>query len=374
MEDYLRFDAHSDAAGMDLEIVNSYGKKEMNVDVLINLSSSGKNAERKPLNICFALDRSASMGENDRMEKLKTALKETLSLLTSDDYFSVVVYDDIAQVVLPSRCYDKSQDSIFREIIDRITIGGGTNMLAGMLKGYGEIYKNSNRMYRNRLILMSDGVSTTGEKDPDKILKHTIDYHGKGIETSVIGIGNNINFELLHLVSVEGRGTSHFVGDCDDACIDISYVLQEEFHNMNANMENIQLEISYPKSFRLSDVYGASKILTDDKLVVLSSNLSRQNQVILLKFKVKKQNRKDMITVNLNFRENGKEKHIVKQALYVNNIAPSEMMLQSHKIVEAVNCIKKRIVNRQYRIDCLDRFVSEPNVPDNIVLLRQLVK
>jgi hypothetical protein len=312
------------------------------------------------------------MEENNRMEKLKEAMKEILSFLAPGDYVSIVTYDDVARVVLPSRQYNKYSDSIFRETIDHITIGRGTNMLAGMLKGYNEIYKNQNRFYRNRLILMSDGVSTTGETNPDRIIKHTINYYNKGIETSTIGIGNNINFNLLHDISVEGRGDSHFIGDCDSAYIDIGYVLREEFTNMNANMEDIQIEIFNPKYLKIIDIYGASKVIQDkEKLIISCSNLYRKNQYILVKFQSRRKNKKDKITVNMNFTENDERKTIVKQISFSNNYnVSSEKMMLEKKIIDAVICVKNWLVDQQYKLDCLDRFVSESNVPGNIIALR----
>jgi Mg-chelatase subunit ChlD len=381
MEDYLKIDSYNrdENPNINLEAVCLQDKKNINVEILLELSSSGKPVKRKPLNICFALDRSASMEENNRMEKLKSAMKEILSLLTPDDFISIVAYDDLAYVVLPSKRYSKKNDSIFRDVIDRITIGGGTNMLAGMMKGYEELKRNHNAFYRNRLILMSDGVSTTGERDPARILKHTIYHYSKGTETSSIGIGNNINFNLLHDISVEGRGKSYFVGDCDSAYIDIEYVLKEEFYNMNANMEDIQVEISYPKYFNLVNVYGALKVIQDDdneQLTVLCSNLSQKNQLILLKFQTRKRLRKDPITVNLYFMENLEKKNIEKQITNIssNNNKVSEKILLANKIINAVNSVKNRLLNQQYGLEDLDRLLGETNVPDSIVLLRQRLK
>jgi Mg-chelatase subunit ChlD len=358
---------YTSVANINLDVANSRNKRNLTVDFLMDISSSSEPTKRKPLNLCFALDRSASMKENNRMEKLKDAMKEILSLLVPGDYVSIVTYDDFAQVVLSSRQYNEYSDSIFREAIDQITIGRGTNMLAGMLKGYNEINKNQNRFYRNRLILMSDGVSTTGEKRPDRILKHTINYYNKGIETSTIGIGNNINFSLLHDIAMEGRGESHFVGDCDSAYIDIGYVLREEFSNMNANMEDIQIEMSYPKRLTVTDVYGASKVIQDkNKLIILCSNLYRKNQLILVKFQSRRRKTKDNITVNLDFIENSERKNIVKQIPYVNNSISSGKMLLANKIVDAVNCVKNSLENQQYKFDCLERLVDESNALDSI--------
>jgi Mg-chelatase subunit ChlD len=377
MEDYMNIDSYDyhEFSDVHLEVVNLQHKKDFIVELLIELCASSEPSKRKPLNLCFALDRSASMEENNRMEKLKEAMKEILSYLVPGDYLSIVTYDDLAQVLLPAREYDKDSDSVFKSIIEQITIGGGTNMLAGMLKGYGEINKNYNKSYRNRLILMSDGVSTTGEKDPARILNHTIFYYNKGIETSTIGIGSNINFNLLRDISSEGRGKSHFAGDCDSAYIDIGYVLREEFDNMNANMENIMIEVSNPKYFKIADVYGASKVIVSgEKTAICCSNVSQKNQFILVKFQSKKKYRKEMLTVNVTFMENGEQRNIVKQTTYVNkNVLPEKITL-ANKIIDAIICVKNKLAGQQYKLDCLDKFVSEPNVPDNIILLRKQIQ
>jgi hypothetical protein len=143
---------------------------------------------------------------------------------------------------------------------------------------------------------------------------------------------------------------------------------------MNTNMDNIHLEISYPKHFKLDNVFGASKFSDDTKLVISSQNLFHQNQFILVKFKTKRANKKDLIAFNLNFTENGKDKNIVRQIAYVNNNAPSSKMLMADKIITVINCVKTRLINHRQKLDCLDRFVDEPNVPANIVLLRTMIE
>jgi uncharacterized protein YegL len=360
-EDYMKVNMYDDLEypEMNLEAHNSFDRKHWKIALLIDITPSSKPAKRKPLNLCFALDRSGSMEKNNRMEKLKEAMKDIISYLAPGDYLSIVTYDDVAQVVLPAQQYLKENDSLLMTVIERITIGGGTNMLAGMLRGYLEINKHYDRQYRNRLILMSDGVSTAGEKDPAKIIQHTINYYtSKGIETSTVGIGKNINFNLLHSISVEGRGKSHFVGDCDSAYVDINYALREEFRNMHPNMDDIKIEVSNPKYFKIADVYGASKTMVmRDKTIIYSSNMSNKTQLILVKFLSKRKQRKDILTVNLTFAENGEQRNIIKQVDYVkndiaaqkmdyiNNNASSEKMALANQILESINHFQLKIKN-----------------------------
>lgn len=346
LERCLRIDNDSDEAGLNLEISNKNSNKNLEVDLLVNIFASNKIIEeRLPLNLCFALDRSGSMKENSRLEKLKIALKQILPLLTEKDFISIVIYDDNAQILLPAQRYNKNNDSTIRYIIDQISLGGGTNMMAGMQRGYAEVQKNYSSFHKNRLILMSDGVSTTGERTPEKILKHTIDYSQKGIETSTIGLGNNINFELLHNIAVEGKGVSHFIGDCDNIYNDIEYVLKSELASMNANMENIKLEIAYPKQLDFVNIYGAAKAIEGSgKITVYTSGLVNQSQFILVKFKAKRET-KNFIDINLSYMEGRDSKKITRQVEYIDKSNYSSyQMAVTNQTIDAVNCIKRQLL------------------------------
>jgi len=343
LETFLRFDSKSQFSNMELDIYNFNinNKRAQQVDLFINISSPNNiPGKRSPLNLCFALDISGSMTENNRMEKLKSALKKVLPLLTSDDYLSVVVYDDIAQVVLPSRKYNSEHDSVFLEIIDNIKIGGGTNMLAGMLKGYSELSKNYNRFWKNRLILMSDGVSTTGEKNPDKITEYATVNNAKGFETSTIGLGGNINFELLYNIAIEGRGNSHFIGDCESS--DIEQSLIEELTSLNQGLDNMFIEIEYPKHLKLANIHGASKATDNKNLVIYFSSLIKQEQYTLVSFITNKKRNKPIL-VTLNYKEEGVNKQMSRQISCFNDSSPSSQMVLIKQLIETLNCIKTNL-------------------------------
>jgi Mg-chelatase subunit ChlD len=361
----LRSEGDSGLSGMDVDVANRQHKEGLDIDILIDIFFSNDAAtKRRPLNICFALDKSASMEENGRMEKLKSAMTQIIAMLAPDDYLSIVTYNDSASTMLASVKYEATGDSIVRDLINQTAPGGGTNMAAGMLRAYDELLKHANREYKNRMILMSDGVSTSGERDPTKILKHVQHYNQLGIETSAIGLGGNINFELLHDIAVEGGGRSHFIGDCNEASNELMQVLVEEIMSMNADAENIRISVGVPRNLKFIEVFGVAKMEHDDKgnLILSSSHLSsNQTQSILLKFKAKKARRRNsIIEIDCAYSREQKRYHLVK---YVPGIAPTslvpERIASANRIVELITCIKRGILAFTSYSGCLDELHEE---------------
>ena len=271
-------------------------------------------AERRPLNVCLVLDRSASMSEHGRMDKLKIALKEFVKRMKPDDYIAIVAYDDFAEVLLPSQKLSNI-DKIFVKI-DAMTPGRATNILAGLMAGYGEIRKNYDNGRVNRLILMSDGMSNVGETSPSEIIRKS-KLASEGIETSTFGLGADINFELMTALARQGNGMSHFIGDCDSIYGDVGYALQEETTNMMAVMNEISLTLEYPKQVEFTAAYGyeVEDSETGKTKLKLSNISAGEKQAVLAAFRIKESMRKPVLvraTLKYVDGESGKKTEIVR--------------------------------------------------------------
>lgn len=363
-ERYLRSDGAHGLSGMDVDVANRQRKEGLDIDILVDIFFSNEAAtKRRPLNICFALDKSASMEENGRMEKLKAAMTQIITMLAPGDFLSIVTYNDYAVMLLPSVKFEATVDSIVRDLIDKTTPGGGTNMAAGMLRAYDELLKHANRDYKNRMILMSDGVSTSGERDPTKILQHVQHYNRLGVETSAIGLGSNINFGLLHDIAVEGGGRSHFIGDCPAAANELMQVLADEIMSMNADAENIKIFVAPPRNLKFVEACGVAKIEHDDKgamILTVSHLSSNQTQSILLKFKAKRARRRNnLVEIDCAYSREQKRYHLVK---YVPYVVPtslvSERVASANRTVELINCVKRGLLIFTNYSDCLDELNS----------------
>lgn len=253
---------------------------------------------KHPLNVCLVVDRSSSMSENGRMEKLKIALKEFCKMFGPSDYVSIVVYDDSPQVLFPAqKVTDINQ---LYPVIDNISLGGGTNILAGMLAGYQEIEKNFSPFFSNRLILMTDGISTVGVTNPKDIVAKSKEFNKKGIETSTLGLGAGINFDLLNHLAVAGKGLSHFIGDCDSLRGDVWVALKEELESLAPVAKEMKLTIDCPKNVQIAEIYGFGVEKGATHLEIPLCNIGQgQNKTILVRLEVNDTPRKPAIPLDV---------------------------------------------------------------------------
>jgi Ca-activated chloride channel homolog len=174
----------------------------------------GEAPKRPPLNVALVIDRSGSMQEEGKLEAAKLAARRLVERLGPNDVFSLVVFDDNVQVLLPARpMRDKGRA---QRVVAGIECGGGTNIFEGLQLGYREALKNAGREGVSRVILLSDGEVTSGEMDPAKFQQLAAANVDRDIQTTAVGLGISFNEELMMSVAREGRGNYHFIKDGGD--------------------------------------------------------------------------------------------------------------------------------------------------------------
>ena len=127
------------------------------VYVLLEASPEGAATQlpKLPLNLCLVIDRSSSM-RGDRLMQVKEAAGKILDQLTQDDYFSLVVFNDRADVVVPAQRVNSRGD--LKQAIGRIEAAGGTEMATGMALALQEIQRPMLARGISRLLLLTDPV------------------------------------------------------------------------------------------------------------------------------------------------------------------------------------------------------------------------
>ncbi|MCK5052677.1 MAG: VWA domain-containing protein [Anaerolineales bacterium] len=202
--------------GLDLRLGNTHlPSSGGEIWLQIGLQAMKMEAsERTPLNLALVLDASGSMDSFDKMPYLKQSLMVFLESLQPDDIVSIVTYSTDAWLLRPAQ--DVGNGAWIRRTVEKLRPGGITNLHAGLMLGLKEVDQNFDIRRSNRVILLTDGIANEGVTNPDRIAADALAYNDRGIFISTIGLGYDLNDDLLSTLARQGKGAYHFVDSAQE--------------------------------------------------------------------------------------------------------------------------------------------------------------
>jgi hypothetical protein len=170
-----------------------------------------------------------------------------------------------------------------KRLIRGIEPGSATNIHAGLMLGYREALKTYQRDATNRVILLTDGIANQGVTDPAKIAQDSLSFNDRGIDLSTIGVGLDLNKDLLRQLAKSGRGLFHFVADAQD----IKKVFIREVQSLVSPVASEpNVEIEYGAGLELAQLYGYEPQLRENSVKLKLDNMnSGLTQIVLLRFR-----------------------------------------------------------------------------------------
>jgi Ca-activated chloride channel homolog len=162
------------------------------------------------INFGMVLDRSGSM-DGTKIESLKRAVMEVIDTLKPEDMVSVVVFDETADVVVPTTAV--SDKNALKNQIEAIRVQGGTAMSTGLEAGAAEIRKGMAPDRVTHLVLLTDG-QTWGDEDQCRAIAQQLG--SEGVRVTALGLGDEWNEQLLDDLAASTQGTSDYIADPKD--------------------------------------------------------------------------------------------------------------------------------------------------------------
>ncbi len=247
------------------------------------------NIPSPPLNLCLAIDRSTSMkGMNLDIVK-ETAIK-LLRRLRTQDIFSIVVFSDRAEVLIPStRDGDLSK---FEAVILMLQTSGGTEIYNGLAAAYKEVQRFYDPAFINHIILLTDG-RTYGDENKCLLLADKTMELSIGI--SALGIGPDWNDVFVDELARRTGGSSIYVSSPQD----IQHLLMEKFDNLwKIYAENVTIEFKKTENIKLRYAFRIQPelgLLSIESPLYLGPLLRTGNLTILMEFLVSSTENANMI-------------------------------------------------------------------------------
>jgi len=263
-----------------------------NVRIVPQLSSCPKNGElslqvalqaearhpgdRRLLNITFVLDTSGSMG-GQPIELEREAVVAIAGQLKEGDIVSMVTWSTDQQDILSGHVVSGMDDPTVLAAGRALEAGGGTDLNAGLARGYAlaEQHRSSNRI--NRVVLISDGHANVGVTDEELIAAHADDEEGgeEGIYLSGIGVGDGVNDTLMNTVTDAGRGAYVYLDSPQEA----QKMLGQRFLEVtDIAARSVRLEVTLPWYMQIQKFYG--EVVSTDPTKVRPQHLGPNDNML----------------------------------------------------------------------------------------------
>ncbi|HSE16270.1 MAG TPA: VWA domain-containing protein [Pyrinomonadaceae bacterium] len=291
VEEFVNYHKHrlplpkwGQAVAMDTRWGNneiSRSQREAVLQIGFTTAEVNERTDLRPLNLVLVIDKSGSMADDDKMSRVKESLRTMLGKLRPDDIISIVAFDDDAQVLYPARTIGDGNG--VRYAIDCLVPDGSTNLHSGLMLGYAQAKKHFRAGATNRVILLTDGIANTGVTSPTRIAADSAEYNGRGIDLSTIGVGLDLNNDLLRTLARSGRGLYHFISDYKD----INKVFVNEVQSLISSVaKNVQVTIEYGPGLQLDKIYGYQPMYSRGEVSITLDDMNNGlTQVVMAKFR-----------------------------------------------------------------------------------------
>ena len=214
------------------------------------------------------------------------------------DYVALVVFDSDSQVLFPSTQMSSQQKRrAFREAVEKIEPGGGTNLVAGLKLGYQQVLSNFRSEYTNRVLFLTDGVG-----ESEGILEMAETYKQMEINVSTVGVGKDFDTNLMVDLARTGGGSSRFISDRNE----MEKTFGSELDRMLVPVaRDLDMRLEVPPDIEILQTWGYQNQIEGNTVrYTLATLHHRDYETILVRLRIPPQNKaeeRDLARFSLTF-------------------------------------------------------------------------
>ena len=271
--------------------------QEVVIKIDLSAIADRKKVRRTPLNLAVVLDRSGSM-TGAKLEKTKQAAMLLVDRLAPDDVFSLVIFSDVARVLIPAQ---KARDKdALKEKIQSIKADGSTALYGGVKMGADQLQEFFSSKRINRVILLSDGLANVGPSSTRELRRLGSDLAERGFSVTTIGVGDDYNEDLMAGLAEASDANYYYVKDTEK----LPNIFAKELGALlTVAARDVRIEIICPDGVKPLGFIGRAEKFQDRKATVsLSQFTTGQNRYLFLRCVVNG-DKPEVARVNVNYKD-----------------------------------------------------------------------
>jgi Ca-activated chloride channel family protein len=277
--------------------VVKHSPQEVVIKIDLSAIDERKKVRRTPLNLAVVLDKSGSM-TGAKLEKTKQAAMQLVDRLAPNDIFSLVIFSDRAQVLVPAQKVE-DKDAL-KEKIESIEANGSTALYAGVKMGADQLQEFFSDKRINRVILLSDGLANVGPSSTRELRRLGSDLSERGISVTTIGVGDDYNEDLMAGLAEASDANYYYVQDTEK----LPEIFAKELGELLAvAARDVRIEIICPDGVKPLGFIGRAEKFTSQRATVnLSQFTTGQDRYLFLRCLVNG-DQPEVARVNVNYKD-----------------------------------------------------------------------
>jgi Ca-activated chloride channel homolog len=228
------------------------GGGELYLDVSLAGLARKTAAKRMNVNVALVIDRSGSMA-GKKIADARAAAQAVLAQLSDGDRLAIVIYDDTAEVLVPSTAISDVSRTRVRAAIHTIHDRGSTNLWGGLDLGRKQVLEHAREGFVNRVVLISDGLANVGVSTQVGISQLARLALGQSVHVTAMGVGADFDANMMTSIAEHGGGHYYFIDDSSA----LASVFSKELKTLLATVaKGAELRLELQPGVELLDVLG----------------------------------------------------------------------------------------------------------------------
>jgi Ca-activated chloride channel homolog len=242
------------------------------------------DAQRAPVNAALVIDCSGSMAGN-KLRQAKSAAERYINLLNPTDRLAIVTYSNDTNSFEGRFATDDNKSAMLR-FVRSISEGGGTNLEAGLLQARRVLSAAKSDFSANRIVLLSDGQPTIGATRQPQLSSLAAQLHSAGFSVTALGLGGDVNEDLLDSIAQVGGGAYGFAGGNDTGML--SAFFEKDLAQASTLVaRGVSLDLTLPQGVSVVDVYGRSfETRAQGASIALNDFSARQREKVVIRLQL----------------------------------------------------------------------------------------